>query len=107
MEALCSSSCVAADTVGLQLLSSQVLDLFLVASCFEMGNARVELHSAVNFYEMERDSLQHCSFSLVAAVAKVRRNKRRVGHICTELDWLLGGLVQGWVYGFCWPQAQR
>ena len=30
--------------------------------------------------------------SPVAAVAKVRRNKRSVGHICTELDRFLGGL---------------
>ena len=80
--------------VGLQLLSLQVLDLFPVASCFEMGNARVELQAAVNCYKMERDLLQHCLSSPVAAVAKVRRNKRRVGHICAELDRLLGGLVQ-------------
>ena len=57
VEVLRSSSCTAADTVGFQLLSLQVLDLFPVASCFEMGNARVELHSALNCYEMERDSL--------------------------------------------------
>jgi hypothetical protein len=65
-----------------------------VANCFEMGNARVELRSAVNYYKMERDSLQHFSSSPVAAVAKVRRNKRCVGHICTELDQFLGGMVQ-------------
>jgi hypothetical protein len=54
----------------------------------------VELCSAVNYYEMERDSLQQFSSSPVAAVAKVRRNKRCVGHICIELDRFLGGMVQ-------------
>ncbi|XP_059440244.1 uncharacterized protein LOC132172707 [Corylus avellana] len=95
-EALRSSSCEVADIAGARLLSSQEIDLFPVVSCFEMGNAGVEIRFAMDCYEMEKaHPLIEQSFSSpVAAAAKFRRNKsmRRLGFFCDKLDRILRGL---------------
>ena len=58
---------------GMKFLSTWLLDVFLVATCFETRNDRVELRCAVDCYEME------CSLPspLVAAAAMMSRKKMK------------------------------
>jgi hypothetical protein len=103
VEVVRSPPCEVADS--LQLLSSQDIDLFPVASCFERGSEGVEIRSAVDLYEMEKafPLIQQCVVAPVEAAvvapveaaAKGRRNKmkRRIGHFCVELDRILCGLL--------------
>jgi hypothetical protein len=107
VEVLQSSSGVVAEAIGMKILSSRFLGLFQVSTCFEMGKDGMESRLLVDCYELESSNtlIQRCLPSpLVAAAATMSRKKMKgilgkqgvkkwLGQICSELDWILGGLV--------------
>lgn len=95
-DTLRSPSCEVEESVGPQLLSLQEKDLFLVASCFELGYDGMDARSAWDYYEMENVILSSmlCSSSPVKVAALGRRKKLKwLGFICDKLEQILSGWV--------------
>jgi hypothetical protein len=95
-DALRSPSCEVEDSAGSQIFSSQQIDLFLVASSYELGFDGKEECSAWDCYEME------CAFLMslpVKVAAKGRRKKKKcLGLIGEKLDRILTGwALLGWI----------
>ena len=78
------------DSVGPQLLSSQEIDLFLVANIFELGYDGKEACSVWDYYELEIAFPP--SLPVKVAARGRRKKKRRLGFICDKLDRILSGL---------------
>ena len=76
--------------VGPLLISSQKIDLFPVATSFELGYNGKEVRSTWDCYELEIVFLP--SLPVKVAAKGRRKKKKRLGYICDKLDLILIGL---------------
>jgi hypothetical protein len=99
MDVVRSTSSVKAKAIGVKVLSSSLLDLFPVLSCYKTGFDGEGMRSAVDCQVLESTTRP-----LAAAVVSMRLKKRKgnfgingllrnLGHIQYKLDHVLDGLA--------------
>jgi hypothetical protein len=100
MDVLRSTSGVEAKAVGVKVLSSSLLDLFSVLSCYETVFDGEGMRSAMNCFALE--STPRPLVAVVAVFVRLKKRKgnfgiigllRNLGHIQSKLDLVLEGLA--------------